>query len=951
MKHKILHTSIFSITLIALIGANSVASYFQHQITEILEPSTTIEVGNTDSKIVSENICEEGAVLLKNSKNILPLNNVKSINLFGYGSTALVFGGSGSGAVNTKECTTLIEALNDRGISHNEELTNQYKLWAKKEGLPEDGSRKSTPIYNTDWSLKEPGVTSSIYRESNLDDCFSFSEYAIFSLGRVSGEGTDLPKGENGDGSQDYLALSDVELKVISKLYDAFGDKLIILSNSANPLELAPLDDIGISTIISLPAPGQYGFNSLADLLKGKNKDNEEISFSGRLSSLHAKDHSFNPTHYYSSNLGTHKYSGGSNKGYVDYIEGIYVGYRFFETKALEEGEEWYKDTVQYPFGYGLSYTKFEQKITGINLSTINKETKLSDEIEVTVNVRNVGTYTGKDAIQLYVTKPYKTDGIEKSALDLVEFGKTSSLAPNEAENYVLKVPVKEFSSFDYNDANENNFKGYEIEKGNYELSLRNNSHDIIKTNNVTQVKNLKVNEDLTYENDEKTGYKIEPLFEFAQGKNEGFSYLSRNNLERPNYESKSRNASKDVIDNEVSKLNMKFLKNDEDVYGSVMPTTEANTSYEFKWNYTPEQIEENELKPELNANGSNYINAKKTIVEWNKLNYDDPLWDKLLDQMSANDYKTLVNGGGYQTAAIASINKSLTKDVDGPQGLKLDQGGVGTNSSFGTAYPCEVVVAQTFNKNLAYTYGSSIAKEGISSKITGWYGPGMNIHRSPYEGRYYEYLSEDPVLSGYMAAYLVKGSLEEGMRPYIKHFALNEQENNRDDVVTWANEQAMREIYLKPFEFAVKIGKANCVMSSFNDIGPVWAGACKELLTDLLRKEWGFEGFVLSDYYASWMPADAAIRAGNDCMLSPTQNSNLSYNKSDVGKVSASRNASKNILFAISRQVKSVTIESRDGYPTWVIIGIGIDTTLSIALAFYLFVIFKPNKKKIKES
>jgi beta-glucosidase len=950
MKHKILHTCIFTIASGILIAANCVANYYSYQITEILDPSTTIVAGDSDSETVSEDIAEEGAVLLKNDANILPFGNIDKINLFGYASTASVYGGSGSGAVNTDACTTLIQALENSGIQNNDDLTDMYKSWASDNGLPSDGSRETTPIYNSDWSLEEPTTSSSIFRATNLDTCSDFSEYAIFTLARVSGEGTDLPKGENGDGTSDYLALTDTEKKDIERLVEQFGDKLIVLENSANPIEIAPLNELGVSTIVYLPAPGQYGFNSLVNLMIGQNYDGEDISFSGRLASTYEVDHSTSPSYYTSGTLGTHNYTGESSKAYVDYQEDIYVGYRYYETRALTEGEDWYDENVLYPFGYGLSYTTFDQKIDSISIASLDADVETGYEITATIEVTNNGDVSGKDAVQLYVTKPYSEGGIAKSAVDLVDFGKTESLEPGESTKVVLEFMAKDLASFDYNDSNDNGFSGYEIEKGDYVISLRSNAHDAIFEGGDKQEKTISVGTDIQLNKDEATGNEIKSLFDFANGDDQGIDYLNRDEWNVSEYSSSNRVATDSVVDNEVSELKSNAFDND-DIYGTEMPTTEANTNYELKWNYTDEEILENEEAPDLNSSGSNYDEAQKTLIEWDEEDYDSDNWDKLLDQMSADDYEVLISGGGYQTAEIQSINKSLTKDVDGPQGLKLDQGGVGTNSSYGTAYPCEVMVAQTYNKSLAYTYGLSIGQEGVDSKISGWYGPAMNLHRNAYEGRYYEYLSEDPIISGYQSAYMIKGSLEEGMRPYMKHFALNEQEQNRDDIVTWCNEQAMRELYLKPFEFCVKIGKVNCVMSSFNDIGPVWAGACSPLLTDLLRTEWGFEGMVLSDYYASWMPTDAAIRAGNDIMLSPTQNTNLTLNSNNVGQVVAARNSCKNILFAVSHSVSNIEIESRTGLAEWEIWGIVVDSTVGIGLVtYFIFIWFDPRGRKNKK-
>lgn len=684
---------------------------------------------------------------------------------------------------------------------------------------------------------------------------------------------------------------------MIERVTSNFKDVVVII-NSANPMELGWLDDYkSIKAALWYPGPGITGFKALGGILDGS------INPSGKLPDTYVYDLLKTPTN---NNYGDFTYTNMDNvinsdnndekyeAHFVNYVESIYVGYKFYETAAAE-GLIDYESKVQYPFGYGLSYTSFEQEIVDFNWD--------NNSVKLDVKVTNTGKSTGKEVVEVYYTPPYYNGGIEKSEVNLIEFAKTSNLAPGESQRISLSFDLEDMASYDYK-----NYESYVLEKGDYQISLRSDSHTLIDS------RTINIDEDLIY-NEENNGSRSGDIevatnqFDYAHG---NVNYLSR-----------------------------------EDGFANYEKATAApsNFSLEDKFkqdfsaiaNYNLEAYNDSEAEMPILKQNNNL-----EIRDVAGLDYNDPKWEKLLNQLSISDMNKLIALGGYSTSALNSINLPRTVSADGPAGLNNNFSG-----QSGTGFPTAVLIAATWNKDLAFDFGIQIGKEAAEMHVTGWYAPSMNIHRSAFLGRSFEYYSEDPYLSGSIAAKSTKGAEEQGLVAYIKHFALNDQEQNRDKILaTWADEQAMREIYLKPFEMSVKEGGATGVMSAFNYIGNNWAGTSSSLLNEVLRKEWGFRGHVITDYFmgdksTGYMDADLAIRNGNDLMLSTTgENGAYIDDLESATSISAMRTASHNILYSVANSnamdPKNFEMEA------WVKIVIIIDIIIALILLAFEFIYFK---------
>lgn len=534
------------------------------------------------------------------------------------------------------------------------------------------------------------------------------------------------------------------------------------------------------------------------------------------------------------------------NYKFVNYQEGIYLGYRYYETRFVDNAtgkmdEAAYDKAVQYPFGYGLSYTNFDKKITSMK--------EAGDKIEVTVKVTNTGDVAGKDVAQIYYTAPYTAGGIEKSHVVLAGFDKTKTLEPGQSDNLTIAFDRDDLASYDYKTE-----KAYVLDAGKYEIKLMNNAHDVIDSETYT-VASKEVRKQRSSDKAEVTN-----AFEYAIGE---IKYLSRNDWAgtEQTERTKDQEASAQVAE-EIDNKNFRIDENSETPVNNVA-------------------TKDNNLR----------------LVDLVGADYDDERWDKLVAQMSVDEMTKLIGFGGYATGAVNSIDKPAVVDLDGPAGINGIFQGIK-----GIQYNSEVVVASTWNTDLAEKMGDAFAKEALAHGIVGLYAPAVNIHRSPFSGRNFEYYSEDPLISGKMASSLVAKALENGVYTFTKHFALNDQEDNREGVATWSNEQAIREIYLKAFEIPVKEGGATAIMSSFNRIGTLWAGGNKDLLDTVLRKEWGFHGMVITDYDGQeYMSPDQAIRNGGDLMLSTLGDMPTAVSTSTEEGVTALRRASKNILYTVA--------------------------------------------------
>lgn len=786
---------------------------------------------------IAKQIEGEGIVLLKNDDNALPLKN-KKVNVFGAVSGALFLGGGGSGSVVTKDPIDFYEALEGAGIEYNKDLYRKYKAWADVNAFKPTGSGfidMLTPMIRGSVMKEMPISTIS---SSVMKNALNYSDTAIIVIGRGGSEMNDL--------KIEDLKLNDAEVKMVEKVASTFPN-VIVLFNNGNVMEMGWLENYpSIKAAAMVWAPGEVGAESIGKMLTG------EINPSGRLNDTIAYNISDHPS---TNNFGEYKYTGTGidSRYFVNYSEGIYVGYRYFETFAPEK--------VQYPFGYGLSYTNFDWYVTDYKTS--------KDKISVTVKVTNKGNYKGKDVVELYFSAPYYEGGIEKSAIELAGYAKTKLIEPGKSDTVTITYNVNDMASYDYK-----NEEAWVLDKGEYQIKLGRSVKDIVKTfkYNVSSKKIIK--------NDSHTGTEIKNLFDDANG---GLNFLSR--------------------------------------IGSMDEWLSTPINYA-----APESVLNSDALPEVTETGS----APKTGVKYDSgtimladVAKDKSLWDKFLDQLTVTEMSNLLGDCAYQTGALKRLGIPATVDNDGPASVKGEGGWFYTDS--GIAYPCATTLSCTWNDELAEQLGVMCGEEANDIGTNIWYSPACNIHRNPCAGRNFEYFSEDPLVSGKMAAAITRGAQSKNVVVTVKHFALNEQETHRMDngLYTWSNEQAMRELYFKPFEIAVKEAQALGIMSSMNRIGANWSGANKALLTDLLRTEWGYKGFVVSDICynltgSGYADPVIALYAQNDIMLSQiwkltyaVQHTSImsAYNRDPIGFGTALRRNVKNLLI-----IKMFTL-GFDGY------------------------------------
>ena len=899
---------------------------------------------------LNERIVEEGIVLLKNEDNALPLKSERKITVFGKNSVNLIIGGSGSNSGSSADVKVdLADALISSGFTVNPKLREYYKSSQSGAG------RAATPTMGDVLTGFPTGEASLPYPDTVKSSYAEYNDAAIVVISRICGEGYDLPrtmfkKGnsytdwtgtDKVDGARNkddhYLELDANETAMIKEACDNF-DKVIVVVNSASPIEFGFLTDPAhyaynakIKAALLLGDPGAKGVTALGKILKG------DVSPSGRTVDILPKDFTLDPTWF---NFGNNLQADGNryyfndkarNAWFVEYREGIYTGYRYYETKGYEAGGDWYDKNVCYPFGYGLSYTEFSKTITPMTPSgaTLTKDGKLSFEVTVTNN----GSYDGKEVVQLWYSAPYTAGGIEKSHIVLGDFAKTEVISKSGGTKKVkVELDVRAMASYDYSDANGNGFKGYELDGGTYTFYIGNSSHcyadsEVAKFTYEVPAGGFK------YEKDSVTDTTITNLFDdVSSGVKE---YLSRKN----NFE--NFNVLKGASEKNYRSVTQEFIN----TWGVKSSSNESDPWYSSSM---PEQSKTS-------------LSSERTDVKlWQLIgkDYDDELWDKLLNQLTVSEMVSLISTGNFRTLAIESIDKPLTIDADGPMGFALF---MGDSAVYDTCYyASESVLAATWNRDLALEMGKMIGEEGLIGNekgdgrpYSGWYAPAMNLHRSQFGGRNFEYYSEDGLLSGVMASNVVKGARSKGVYTYLKHFALNEQETKRDDngLLTWANEQAMRENYFLPFEMSVKDGGATAVMSSFNRIGSVWTGGSYALLTSLLREEWGFNGMVITDFnLKKYMDTDQMIRAGGDLNLSAGKSPQQTTSSTDVTCI---RRAAKNILYTVANSC------AMNGYgkgivyayttPSWVIALLAVDAVIfavTAALASYVIIYAIKSKK-----
>lgn len=945
-KTRIIWRSIFITLLALLVVVNGVLFYFSDVITAYF---TTIDINSSEAKAArvesqktAELISNEGIVLLQNDENALPLAAGSKVNVFGWSATNPIYGGTGSGGTDTSSAATPKQGLEAAGIEINEELYKAY------EDLALD--RPIIGFDGQDWTIPEPKA-EDFYTEDRMQQAKAFSDTAIIFLARAGGEGNDLPRSLYGpdtfdpkgtingptgerfgyeddmDPDKHYLELSSREKGMIDAVTANF-DNIILIVNSTNTFELGWVKEFEqIKGVVNIAGPGQNGFSSLGKILAG------EINPSGRTVDLYAADlfdapsmASFGDASYVIENKdGTYSEifdEQNERLTYVDYTEGIYVGYRYYET-AAEEGSINYEEKVIYPFGYGLSYTVFDQEVVQDSLVWND------NDITVDVKVTNKGTVAGKEVVQLYYSPPF-TGKMEKSSIELAAFGKTNVIEPGQSEVITLSFKVEDMASYDYNKVYSET-GSYVLEAGEYTLSLMKNSHE-----KIADVATKRLSE-LVYDKEGRSTDLQVATNQFdgvITGQGSIDTYLSRAN----------GFANMDVI-NSSKKFTVTTPEGDtKEVKGKLVDPSFVDYINSKRYE-VPQDTHEN--PPTTGAD-----NGLK-LEQYVGVDFNDDSWDKLLDQLSVKELVEIVIHGGFKTAEILSVGKPATMELDGPAGISSL---VSASPVKGIAFPSEVMIGSTWNVELAAEMGKAMGVEAQAYNVTGWYAPAMNIHRTAFAGRNFEYYSEDSLQSGILAAAVTKGFQEQGGYVFLKHFVLNDQETNRFlGVLTWTNEQALREIYLQPFEIAVKEGGAKAMMSSFNSVGNTWAGASPALLKEVLRNEWGFIGMVNTDFYMinayPHMDAELAVRAGNDLLLTgaaPYGEPKMNTDSNDT--LWALRDAAKNILYTVGNSSAIEDPLSSD-VPAWVIITIILDTLLVGAIGTGLVFTFRKRKDERVEA
>lgn len=866
----------------------------------------TDETSDESTALVQE-IAEEGIVLLKND-GTLPLAADSNLNVFGWASTNPCYGGTGSGALSDAYPTvSLLQGLEDAGFNLNTELSDFYTAY--RADRPEVG------MWAQDWTLPEP--TADSYTDEMMANAKEFSDTAMVVITRVGGEGADLPTDvskvtytdnsteyKDFEAGEHYLQLDRTERDMLDLVCSNF-DNVIVVYNGANAMELGFINEYSqIKSAIWCPGTGQSGFEALGEIVAGT------VNPSGKTSDTFVADLTATPTwnnfgYFKYDNMDEYAYTSNNFKtgeeetalpSFVNYVDGIYVGYRFYETAAAE-GLINYDDTVVYPFGYGLSYTTFTQEMGAISED--------NGTISFDVTVTNTGDVAGKDVVEVYYNPPYTNGGIEKASANLIQFEKTEVLQPGDSQTITVSFDAEDMASYDTYGAG-----CYVLEAGDYQISINSDSHNVIDSQTYTVASTVTYDESNPRSTDETAAVNE---FAYAEG---DVTYLSRADGFANYADATAAPASMSMSD-------------------------EAKATFLNNSNYNPEDY--NNDSDEMPTTGAK--NGIK-LADLRGVDYDDAQWDSLLDELTISDMDTMIAIGGYQTSAASSVGKIMTVDCDGPASINNNFTGIGS-----VGFPSAVMIASTWNKNLALKFGESIGKMADEMEVSGWYAPAMNTHRSAFAGRNFEYYSEDGVLSGYMATNAILSAEEYGVYAYMKHFALNDQETNRTEMLcTWANEQSIREIYLKPFEMSVKEGGAKAVMSSFNYIGTQWAGGTSALCNTVLRDEWGFRGFVLTDYFGvyGYMDSDMGIRGGTDCMLVAydTETNHVTDTTSATG-VLAMRQACKNIMYTVVNSRAYDPENLTEGLMNWQIMAIVIDVIFAALIIFLEVLAIKGFKKE----
>lgn len=835
---------------------------------------------------VNLKLAEEGFVLLKNENAALPMNKGARISVFSKNSVNLSYGGSGSGGFDTSNNKNLYESLNDAGFVTNPTLKSFYE------------SSQSGPVRTANSSDLDNGDNQKIataetpqnkYTDAVRNSYADYSDAALVVITRIGGEGFDLPRYQGdseGAASPDshYLELDQNEIDLLTAATDGTFKRVVVVFNTPSSFEATFLKDSAyaafadkIDAAVWIGFTGSNGITALGEILNG------DVNPSGRLVDTWAADFTKNPSFV---NFGTgclpdttDKYDGGMYYS-VDYEEGIYVGYRYYETRGETDGEDWYNANVVYPFGYGLSYTTFDWTVGDASASEI----ELGTTITVPVTVKNTGSVAGKEVVQLYASAPYTLGGIEKAHKVLVGFAKTKLLQPGESETVTVSFDPYSAASYDYRDANSNGFSGYELGAGEYTLYVSRNAHESEKAIALNLAADVQIGTDPTTDSEVVNRYTDSE--DFLDSDWQLDAMLSRADWEGtwPTPQTAQQHAGTDRLYEEIR-------------------SEEHNNptdfdSEEYPWFGEEPTLTLRDLLPSAEAEGYEPV-----------VSYDDERWEELMMGCDEEEMIALINNGAYHTLAMESVGLPATIHGDGPSGFTCFMSKEQVNGT--CQYVSEPVMASTWNIDLMTELGEAIGEEGtIGDKATGQpyssiYAPGVNIHRSPFGGRCSEYFSEDPFISGMMGAAEVQGIQSRGVLPTVKHFVANEQETHRSigGDLSWLSEQALREIYLKPFEYTVKLGETRGIMTSFNRIGTRWTGGDYRLLTEVLRNEWGFNGLVICDFNTipQYMIPRMMFYAGGSLDLATQQSAMWTdCDTSDAGDAIVLMRAVKDVMYAL---------------------------------------------------
>ncbi len=889
--------------------------------------ATSKEEALGNAQALNLKVAEEGFVLLKNEANALPLEKGAKISVFSKNSVNLSYGGSGSGGFDTSKNQNLYSSLEDAGFSMNPTLKAFYE---GSQSGPARSANSSDLDSGSNQRIAAAETPQSKYTDAVRKSYASYNDAALVVITRIGGEGFDLPRYQGtteGAVSADshYLELDQNERDMLSAVCDAGFQHVIVVFNVPSSFEATFLTDSAyadfadkIDGAIWIGFTGSNGITALGEILNGS------VNPSGRLVDTWAADFSKNPSF---QNFGTghtdqttDQYDMGMYYS-VDYEEGIYVGYRYYETRGLTDGEDWYKQNVIYPFGYGLSYTSFDWEVGDPSAAQIALDTTIT----VPVTVKNTGKVAGKEVVQLYASAPYTEGGIEKAHKVLVGYAKTSLLQPGESQTVTVSFDPYSAASYDYRDANDNGFRGYELEQGEYTLYVSRNAHEEVAAITLTLEDDIQIGEDPATGNEVINRYT--DVEEYLDSDWQLDTVLSRSDWEGtwPTPQNDATHTTTERLASEIK-------------------NTEHNNPTDFDEEDAPWFGEDvitrlRDMLPEEPANGYSAI-----------VDYDDDRWEEILDACNEDEMLNLINNGAYHTLALENVGLPSTIHGDGPSGFTCFMNSEQINGT--CQYVSEPVMAATWNEELMEELGEAMGEEGIlGDKATGQpyssiYAPGVNIHRSPFGGRCSEYFSEDPFLSGMMACAEIRGLQRKGVVPMLKHFAANEQETHRSigGDLSWLTEQSLREIYLKSFELAVKSGESRGIMSSFNRIGTRWTGGDYRLLTEILRDEWGFKGTVICDFNTipQYMVPRQMFYAGGDLDLATLTTSMwMDADTSENGDAIVLRNATKNILYslvnsnAMNAEVIGYNPPLWHGYLTWLDIGVGAAIVLWGILAF----------------